>query len=36
MIRSFIQKVILFDDKIEIYYNFTNNYPTALLTSAVG
>ena len=24
MIHSFIQRVILFDDKIEIYYNFTN------------
>ena len=24
MIHSFVQKAILFDDKIEIYYNFTN------------
>ena len=24
MVHSFVQRVILFDDKIEIYYNFTN------------
>ncbi len=24
MIYSFVQRAILFDDKIEIYYNFTN------------